>query len=124
MKREMTDELTPGVAAAFGDLLDGVWDGRVDPGLLERCRVRVCTLVGAPPESGRHRTEPTAAPDSPAVAACVAFTEMWVIDAHAVSDELAASVREHLSDPEAAAFTIALATMEAQARAAIAWSNT
>lgn len=120
----MIDELTPGVAAAFNDLLDGVWDGRVDPGLLERCRLRACALVGAPPEAGRHRTEPAPGPDSPAVAACIAFTEMWVIDPHAVTDELATSVREHLSDPEAAVFTIALATMEAQARAAIAWSST
>lgn len=118
------DELTPGVAAAFAHLVDGVWDGRVDPGLLERCRRRVCTLVGAPDDAGRHVDAPEPAPDRPDVLACLAFTEMWVIDPHAVTDELAADVRAHLSDPEAAAFTIGLATIEAQARAAVAWSTT
>lgn len=117
----MIDELEPGVAAAWTHLLDGVWDGRVDRGLLERCRVRVCALVGAPPDAGRHRTRPEAASDTDAVVACLAFTEMWVVDPHAVTDELAAAVRSHLSDAEAAAFTIALATIEAQARASIAW---
>ncbi|MEZ5246789.1 MAG: hypothetical protein R2707_16965 [Acidimicrobiales bacterium] len=117
----MIDELEPGVAAAFAHLLDGVWDGRVDPGLLERCRTRVCALVGAPPDAGRHPTSPAPAPDSDVVTACLAFAEMWVIDPHAVTDELAAAVRSHLNDAEAAAFTIALATIEAQARAAVVW---
>lgn len=117
----LIDELQPGVAAAFVHLLDGVWDGRVDPRLLERCRQRVCELVGAPPEAGRHASGPLPRGDDDCVAACVAFTEMWVIDPHAMTDDLTAAVRSHLSDPEAAAFTIGLATIEAQARAALAW---
>jgi hypothetical protein len=119
----MIDELEPGVAAAFTHLLDGVWDGRVDAGLLERCRVRVCELIGAPTDAGRHASEPEHASDTPAVVACLAFTEVWVVDPHAVTDELAAAVRCHLSDAEAAAFTIGLATIEAQARSAVAWGS-
>ena len=111
-------DLPTNVAAEFAALVDGVWDGRVDPGLLERCRVRVCELTGAPLEAGRHHTQPPPAPDSPAVAACLAFTEMWVIDPHAVTDDLAAAVRDHLDDASASAFTIGLATMETQA-----WAN-
>ncbi|MEQ8841526.1 MAG: hypothetical protein RIB98_11130 [Acidimicrobiales bacterium] len=118
-----TDQLAPNVAAAFDHLLDGVWDGRVDTGLLESCRQRVCALVGAPDAAGRHRREPVATTDHPATAACLAFTEMWVIDPHAVTDEMAAAVRAHLTDAEAAAFTIALATIEAQARATLAWEG-
>ena len=118
----MIDELEPGIAAAFTHLVDGVWDGRVDPRLLERCRRRVCDLVGAPPDAGRHPSAPSPADDSEAVTACLSFTEMWVIDPHAVSDELAAAVRAHLDDAQAAAFTIALATIEAQARGAVAWA--
>jgi hypothetical protein len=114
-------ELAPNVADAFSHLLDGVWDGRVDTGVLERCRQRVGELVGAPPDAGRHPSEPIPATDSAVVDACLAFTEVWVIDPHAMTDELAASVRLHLSDAEAAAFTIGLATIEAQARAAVAW---
>ncbi len=117
----LIDELDPDVAGAFLHLLDGVWDGRVDPGLLERCRIRVCELLGAAPEAGRHPSGPIAAPDSPAAAACLAFAEMWVIDPHAMTDELAAEVRTHLDDAAAAAFTIGLATIEAQARADLAW---
>lgn len=119
----MIDELEPGVAAAFAHLLDGVWDGRVDPGLLERCRVRVCELIGAPADAGRHASKPEVAGDTDTILACLAFTEMWVVDPHAVSDDLAAGVRSHLSDAEAAAFTIALATIEAQARSAVAWES-
>ena len=111
------DALPDNVGAALTDLLDGVWDGRVDPGLLERCRLRVCNLVGVPAGTGRHRSAPSPAPDDDRVVACLAFTEMWVIDPHAVTDEIAAAVREHLDDREVAAFTIALATIEAQARA-------
>ena len=48
---------------------------------------------------------------------------MWVIDPHAMTDDLAGAVRSRLSDPEAAAFTIGLATIEAQARAAVAWAE-
>ena len=118
----MIDELEPGVAAAFIHLVDGVWDGRVDPALLERCRRRVCELVGAPADTGRHHRAPAPADDDETVAACLAFTEMWVIDPHAVTDELAAAVRARLDDAEAAAFTIGLATIEAQARSAVAWA--
>lgn len=117
----LIDALAPNVAEAFTHLTDGVWDGRVDPAMLERCRLRVCELIGAPPDAGRHSSAPSPADGSAAVDACVAFTEMWVIDPHSVTDELAAAVRSHLSDAEAAAFTIALATIEAQARAAVAW---
>ncbi len=119
----LADQLAPDVAAAFEHLLDGVWDGRVDPGLLESCRLRVCELIGAPLEAGRHRHAPEPATDHPGFTACLAFTEMWVIDPHAITDEMAAAVRHHLDDAEAAAFTIALATIEAQARATRAWGH-
>lgn len=118
----LTDELDPRVASAYAHLLDGVWDGRVDPALLERCRVRVCELVGADPDAGRRPDAPPPASDDDRVAACLAFTEMWVIDPHAVTDDMAAAVRRHLTDAEASAFTIGLATIEANARATVAWS--
>lgn len=113
-------DLPPDVAATFADLVDGVWDGRVDPALLEACRRRVCALTGAPADAGRHRTAPEPAEGTAATLACLAFTEMWVIDPHAMTDDLAADVRHHLDDAQVAAFTIGLATIEAQARAALA----
>jgi len=118
----LMDALTPNVAERFDHLVDGVWDGRVDPALLERCRLRMCEIIGAPPDAGRHPSEPSLTPPSAAADACLAFAEMWVIDPHSITDEMAGAVRMHLSDREAAAFTIGLATIEAQARAAVAWS--
>lgn len=113
-------DLAPSVGAAFGSLSDAVWDGRVDPGLLERCRSRVCALLGAPVDAGRHPSAPPSSPSSPGVDACVTFTEVWVIDPHQVSDEQAAAVRSHLGDAGSAAFTIALATIEAGVRTELA----
>lgn len=113
-------DLPAPVARAFAELVDGVWDGRVDPGLLERCRIRVCDLLDAPAETGRHASRPTPAPDSDRVAACIAFVEMWIVDPHSVTDAQAAAVRAHLDDTEVAAFTIGVATIEAQARASLA----
>ncbi|MDW3220279.1 MAG: hypothetical protein R8F63_16845 [Acidimicrobiales bacterium] len=113
-------DLPSDVAASFAALVDGVWDGRMDPTILEACRQRACALIGAPPDAGRHRSEPEPAADTPATRACLAFTEVWVIDPHAMTDELAAEVRRHLGDAQVAAFTIGLATIEAQARAALA----
>lgn len=113
-------DLPPDVAATFGELVDGVWDGRVDPALLEACRRRVCALIGAPADAGRHRSAPEPGPDTAAARACLAFTEVWVIDPHAMTDELTAEVRRHLDDARVAAFTIGLATIEAQARTALA----
>ena len=113
--------LSPNIADAFAHLVDGVWDGRVDRPLLEACRLRVCELIGAPADAGRHPDAPP--PDlasNPRAAACLAFAEVWVIDPHAMTDELAAEVRSHLNDQEVAAFTIGLATIEAQARIAVA----
>jgi hypothetical protein len=117
-------DLSPNIASEFEALIDGVWDGRVDPGLLERCRVRMCELVGAPHDAGRHTSEPAPALDGPLVDDLLAFAELWIIDPHAVTDEIAAAVRQHLSDHEVAAFTIGLDTIEAQARLAIALGPT
>lgn len=113
-------DLPASVAESFQDLVDGVWDGRIDPSLLERCRIRVCELLGAPPDTGRHVSAPAPADDSPAVRACLAFTELWVVDPHAITDEIAAAVRYHLTDADVAAFTIGLATIEARTRATLA----
>ncbi|MEM7139475.1 MAG: hypothetical protein AAF548_00480 [Actinomycetota bacterium] len=117
-------DLPANIAAEFGALVDGVWDGRVDPGLLEACRRRVCELLGAPADTGRHRTRPTPATDDPALADLLAFVEMWVIDPHAVTDDQAAAVRTHLDDRQVASFTIGLATIEALARAELALERT
>ena len=113
--------LDPAVTDALDHLVDGIWDGRVDPTLVERCRQRMCTLLGADPATGRHRHAPTDLGDpDDGGRACLVFAEQWVLDPHGVTDEQAAGVRSHLTDAECASFTIALAVLEAQIRTELA----
>lgn len=108
-------------------------DGRVDPVLLELCRLRIASLLGCASEL-RVRYEPArraglgeekiaalprwpSAPEfSAAERACLAFAEAFVIDVHSIDDALAAAVTEHLSPAEMVAFTEALAVFDGFAR--------
>jgi alkylhydroperoxidase family enzyme len=104
-------------------------DGRVDPVLLELCRLRIASLLGCTSETnvryeparraGLGETKvaalsrwPTAPDFTPAERACLAFAEAFVIDVHSIDDELAAAVSEHLSPPAMVALTEALAVFE------------
>ena len=87
--------------------LDGVG---LDPELLELCAARIQLMIGdeattsiRPPRDGRERV-------------VLAFAEQYVLDAHGVTDELCAELNTHLSPPELAALTTAIATFEALAR--------
>lgn len=109
--------LEPAVAAPLAALIDGVWDGRIDPTIVERCRRRMCTLLHARSDAGRHATTPDLVGDPDERArACLAFTEQWVLDPHAMTDAQAAAVTALLSPAECASFTMALAVLEAQIR--------
>jgi alkylhydroperoxidase family enzyme len=104
-------------------------DGRIDPVLLELCRLRIASVLGCSSEA-RVRYEPArlaglreekiaalprwpTAPDfTAAERACLAFAEAFVIDVHSIDDDLAAAVTEHLSPAEMVAFTEALAVFD------------
>lgn len=104
-------------------------DGRVDPVVLELCRLRIASLLRCEPER-RVRYEPARRaglteekiaalpswPKSPEFTAreraCLAFAEAFVVDVHSIDDALAAAVTEHLSPPEMVAFTEALAVFD------------
>lgn len=104
-------------------------DGRLDPILLELCRLRIAGLLRCASECG-VRYEPAlraglseakiaalprwpTAPDfRPVERACLAFAEAFLLDVHSIDDELAAAVTEHLSPPEMVAFTEALAVFD------------
>lgn len=104
-------------------------EGRIDPVLLELCRLRIATLLGCESES-RVRYEPArraglteskiaalprwpeAAEFRPVERACLAFAEAFVLDAHSIDDDLAAAVTAHLSPAEMVAFTEALAVFD------------
>jgi alkylhydroperoxidase family enzyme len=91
-----------------------VVSGPLDARLLGLCRATVAKLL-------RDGTVTAATPAAPRdldarERACVAFTEMYVMDAHAVTDDMCADVRAHLGDAGATALTLAVALFDATSR--------
>ncbi len=100
--------LDPHVAGPLEELVQALDGVGLDPGLLELCAARIEQMVGGgslamSPQDDRERV-------------VLAFTEQYVLDAHGVTDELCIELNEHLSAPELAALTTAIATFEALAR--------
>ncbi|MCY3634296.1 MAG: hypothetical protein OXH23_01655 [bacterium] len=100
--------LDPHVAGPLEELVQALDGVGLDQGLLELCAARVEQMIGggalaASPQDNRERI-------------VLAFTEQYVLDAHGVTDELCAELNVHLSPPELAALTTAIATFEALAR--------
>ena len=102
--------LDPQVAGTLEDLVQALDGVGLDPSLLELCAARIQQMVGGEPSaSGRM-------PRNDRESVVLAFTEQYVLDAHGVTDELCAELNAHLSPPELAALTTAIATFEALAR--------
>ena len=104
--------LDPHVAGPLKELVQALDGVGLDPGLLELCAARIDQMIGggalaASPQDDRERI-------------VLAFTEQYVLDAHGVTDELCAELNTHLSPPELAALTTAIATFEALARSRVA----
>ena len=104
--------LDPHVADPLEELVQALDGVGLDPGLLELCAARIDQMIGggalaASPQDDRERI-------------VLAFTEQYVLDAHGVTDELCAELNTHLSPPELAALTTAIATFEALARSRVA----
>ena len=99
------DSHVAGTLEELVQALDGVG---LDPGLLELCATRIEQMIGGEPSS--------APPQDDRESVVLAFTEQYVLDAHGVTDELCAELNAHLSPPELAALTTAIATFEALAR--------
>jgi alkylhydroperoxidase family enzyme len=134
MSDDTVDELfapLPKAHQNYRDLDAQIWDGRVDPVLLEVCRVRIATLHRCGPELAKHRADigakrdaiaqwPTSPLFSATERALLRFAEQYVIDAQGVADADAAGVTAVLSGPEVAAFTIAIGTFDATCRFTLA----
>lgn len=110
---------------------DKIWDGRLDPALLEVCRLRIAVLHRCAPQLAVQRADigekrdaiaqwPTSALFSDAERALLRFTEQYVIDAQGVSDADAAGVTAVLSGAEIAAFTVAIGAFDAICRFTLA----
>jgi hypothetical protein len=102
------------MVAALGDQ---AWIG---PVVLDACRRRVAELHGLQWALDTATTSiETADPD--VVAACVAVTEMFVVDVHAVTDEMAAEVTRHVGPEGLTTLAATLAIWEGYYRLAATW---
>jgi AhpD family alkylhydroperoxidase len=130
--------MLPRAYARHRELVAHLWrPGLVDPVVLELCRLRIAQLLRCAPELTARTPAALAAgltedriarlaewpiaPDYSAVErAALAFTEMYVIDPGAVTDELAGDVTAHFSASEATALTTGIAVFDAIARFQVA----
>jgi alkylhydroperoxidase family enzyme len=114
--------------AALAAVIGQAWDA-TDPVLLELCRLRMATMLGASAELERRTARARAAgldetkidelpawPTSPRFGAderaCLAFAEQFVIDANGVTDEQVAEITRHLGPEGTYAFVQALSAIE------------
>ena len=118
---EVPERLSP----TFAALETSVWATN-DAVLLDLCRIRLGQLVGrdlaprhAPPEQAAAlRRWPTDPAFSAAERAALDFCEHYAIDARTVTDEHAARLHEHFSEPALAALTTGIAFFDAVVRVA------
>lgn len=103
--------LDPHVAGTLDELVQALDGVGLDSGLLGLCVARIEQMVGG------EAPATALAPRDDRESVVLAFTEQYVLDAHGVTDELCAELNTHLSPPELAALTTAIATFEALARA-------
>ncbi len=120
------DVQVPGrLGPTFVALEDSVWATN-DAVLLDLCRIRLGQLVGrdlaprhAPPEQVEAlRRWPTDPAFSAGERAALDFCEHYAIDARTVTDEQAARLHEHFSEPALAALTTGIAFFDAVVRVA------
>lgn len=124
--------LRPELAVEHHRLLDAIWD-RSDPLLLELCRLRMATLMGAVAARAERSPEAVEAgltedlvdrlpgwPTDPAFTAArraaLGFTEQWVIDHHGITDDQVRAVATELGPEGAVVLTTALGVWDSQHR--------
>lgn len=127
--RDSLLDLRPNLAADHHRILEEVWNGAVDPTLLELCRLRTASLLGA----ATAQTERTPAAvavglDEGKIAAlaawpsddrfteteraCLSYAEQFVIDVHGITMEQTDAAASRLGPPGMITFTTALAMWE------------
>lgn len=134
-------ELLPEVNARWREFEATVWSSGLDPVLLELCRLRIATLLrdgvgsgsrtAAAVRGGLTEDLVTALPSWPVSPlfgrreqAALAIAELFVVDAHAVTDDTCAELLANLTEAEATALTMAVALFDATSRARLALAGT
>ena len=108
-----------------------VWNDHLLPrSLLELCRLRIAQLHECAPELARRDPESGVSPEqyaslddwersvcyAPVEIAALRIADSYPWAHHAISDEDYRALREHLSEPEPVALTVALALFDATCR--------
>ena len=122
-------DMRPNLAADHRAAMAAVWDGSVDPKILELCRLRMATLLGdkaAASERTQQAVEAGVTEEKigllaqwprhetfvEAERACLGFAEQFVLDVHGITPEQTAPVVEALGPTGMITFTTALALWE------------
>lgn len=122
-------DLRPELAEDHRAVLVGLWDGSVDPIVLELCRLRMATLLGVSVASTERTPQATAAgltedkisllPQWPrhdafstSERACLGFAEQFVLDVHGITPDQTAAVVDAVGSRGMITFTTALALWE------------
>ena len=122
--------LHPPLAADHQRLLDEVWRSSVDARILELCRLRTATILGATRAWDEPRSEaavaagldeslvaclpqwPTHTGFDAAAKACLGLAEQFVIDVHGITDAQVSDVEGPIGPDGVIALTTALAVWE------------
>lgn len=134
LDRDATIRVVPDIAASFNKLYQALWtQPHLPADVLELCRLRLAQLHQCPLELQRH--DAAVADDkrnnlaqwnshdsfSNAERACLAFTEVYAMDAQAITDELAAAVKSHYGDSGLVLLVEALGILDGMTRLSLLW---
>ncbi|MCB1676818.1 MAG: hypothetical protein KDI01_11035 [Halioglobus sp.] len=124
----------PGVGAPYRALFDSLWQqAYIPPAVLELCRVRMAQLHRSstdqqqaawpvdPLQRQALRQWPDAGAFSEAERACLAFAEVYAIDALAITDEQAEAVKRDYGDAGLVALIQALGVFDGMQRLGLIW---
>lgn len=122
--------LHPALAADHHRVLDAVWQGSVDPRILELCRLRMATILRNTVAWDEPRSPQAVAagldealvdslatwPTNPAfddpTKACLGLAEQYVIDVHGITDAQVSDVQSHIGPDGVVTLTTAFAAWE------------
>jgi len=132
--RDSTIRVLPDIATTFDLLYQSLWTQPHLPAeILEVCRLRLAQLHGSTVDMQRHDCEIAAdkrnnlsnwnthSSMSAAECACLAFTEVYAMDAQALTDEHAAEVKAHFGDAGLVLLVEALGIFDGMTRLSLLW---
>jgi alkylhydroperoxidase family enzyme len=132
--RKSTLSVLPRIAVSFAALYDSLWaQPHLPAEILELCRLRLAQLHRSEVEWQRSDVDVIARKRnalrewhsdnqfSDAERACLAFTEVYAMDAQAITDELAQAVKNHFGDSGLVLLVEALGILDGMTRLTLLW---